>query len=192
MQVLSVNVPVFPAKSAQTRAMKSPRRKPKPSPELRRRINAARELTAPSEEELRQRSVHRNFDEGYGLTVDELGARIDRKGFGNKVLGLVKRGEREVKDFELQWIADACDLPLEFFTVDFGRLPELPEAQPALDGVLDHLKTLERALSQIQDQVKRLGGQGAPGIPGATGRELRDDPPIREGRRRRGKAAEEG
>ena len=168
------------------------KRKP-PAPEwLRRRINAARELAEPTEAELRERSVHRQRGLGYGLSVEELAARIDREGFGDKVIGMIRRGERPIDYHELEWIARACGVPMEFFSVDFEQLPKLLGERPGLDALLTQMSHLESMMAEIRTALTQLEDAGAPGVPGATGRELRAGLPTPAGHRRPERAGEEG
>lgn len=87
-----------------------------------------------------------------GITTDELAARVNEPGLGFKTLGAIERGERGVQRSELIVIAEAMEMPFAFFTLERWQL------------------------------LEALAGGGAPGIPGATGRRLRDRPPTGEGR----------
>ena len=129
--------------------------------ELRRRLKAARALTAPTETESAQRSPRTQATET-GITVDELADRIDETGLGRKTLGAIERGERKVQRSELIVMAEALELPLAFFTLTRGQL------------------------------LEALGGAGAPGIGGATGRRLQGGQPSREHHAPLDSAAEEG
>jgi hypothetical protein len=60
--------------------------------------------------------------------VQELAAAIDsRRGLGTTTLRAIEREERVAEFRELNEIAVACGLPVEFFTADFSRLHEISE-----------------------------------------------------------------
>lgn len=74
-----------------------------------------------------------------GITIAELALRINEEGLGDRTLGKIERGERGAPNRDRAAIAQALGLPAEFFLLDYEEI------------------------------VRRLGGAGAPGIPGATG-----------------------
>lgn len=93
--------------------------------EVQRRIRAARALR--------------------GATVDQLAERINEPGLKSGTLGSIERGERKAHRRELRSIAEALDLPFEFFTIeDFGVLREA--ARP--DEILARLERIEDALAE--------------------------------------------
>jgi transcriptional regulator with XRE-family HTH domain len=59
-----------------------------------------------------------------GLTIDELAERI---GVGRQTIVRNERGDREPKRMEIREIADACDLPLQFFSADLDLLNLFPD-----------------------------------------------------------------
>jgi uncharacterized small protein (DUF1192 family) len=119
------------------------------SSQTRRRVKAARAIA--------------------GLSVAELAARIDQSGLGERTLrALEGEGGRQFRPMELQAIAQACDLPYEFFTVDFRKLS-------LASG------TLEDRLAVVEDEVRRLARErAAPAPPGVPGHRAEDSPPSGE------------
>lgn len=90
------------------------------SEDIRRRLKAARALTAPTPEEIERRSQRRR--DFVGITVDELATRLNEPGLGFKTLGAMERGDRDAQRRDLIVIAEALRLPLAFFTLDRQRL----------------------------------------------------------------------
>jgi transcriptional regulator with XRE-family HTH domain len=123
------------------------------SDDLRRRLKAGRALTPPSTEELARR-MPRTRNATPGLTVEELAARLDEPGLGEKTLGAIERGERAAQRRDLIVIAQALAMPLGFFTLSRSEL------------------------------LEALQGAGAPGVPGDLGRRLRDRQPTEAGHER--------
>lgn len=76
---------------------------------MQRRMKAARELA--------------------GISVDQLAQRINEKGLKTRTLRKIEQGERDLNPREVPAVAAACNVPPEFFEVDFWRLGEL-SAQP--------------------------------------------------------------
>lgn len=100
--------------------------------EARRRMRAARVLA--------------------GLTVPKLAERIpDENRMGERTLRKLESGESELRPKEMREIAEACDLPYEFFTVDFSRLPELNEGAGDLAGRMDEL---EAELAEVRELLQ--------------------------------------
>ena len=128
--------------------------------ETRRRINAARELTAPTSAELKARR-EKYDDAGYGITVEELAARIPAEAkLGARTLGKIRRGERPAQPQDLRHIAAACGLPEEFFAVDFRSL-----GTSASD--------LERRLARIERGFSQLASLGLAELEEEESQELR-------------------
>lgn len=71
-----------------------------------------------------------------GMTLDELAERV---GIGRMTLYRMENGQRDVKRMELREIAEACDLPAEFFTGDWT---DLGNDAGRLDAIEDKLDTL--------------------------------------------------
>jgi transcriptional regulator with XRE-family HTH domain len=97
-----------------------------------RRIKAARELL--------------------GVTVPELAARLDLPGLGDKTLGNIERGQRELRAHEVAPLARALEVPASWLVGEDNpageeRLARM-EAQLAA-----HAQTVERLL---RDQERRL------------------------------------
>lgn len=82
-----------------------------------------------------------------GITVAELADRINEAGLGERTLGKIERAEKTPANRDLLAIAGALGLSLDFFVLEREAL------------------------------LRRLAGDGAPGIPGATGRRLLDQRP---------------
>jgi transcriptional regulator with XRE-family HTH domain len=95
-------------------------------PDLRRRMVAARMLA--------------------GLTSAEaLAEKIDQRGLGTKVLRNYEQGKDAPEQRDLEAIADACEIPVEWFIADLSRLPEIAptDSRAEIRRVLD--QALERA-----------------------------------------------
>ena len=84
-------------------------------PPLSRRIRAARHLAG-----------FRQVPE-LAKAIESLGALRTRSGLRATKLREYERGEDSPDAGQLAAIAEACGLPLEFFTADFSRLPEISE-----------------------------------------------------------------
>ena len=98
------------------------------TPELRRRIQALRAYV--------------------GLSLDDFAKRI---GVGRQTLVRIENGEREaVKRMELREMANAALIPIDFFTVDFDRLPEIAQAAAG--------NRLEREVAELRTTVEELRG----------------------------------
>jgi hypothetical protein len=63
---------------------------------------------------------------GFGQ-VEQLAAAIAQSGLKTGVLRKIEREERRGEFRELREIAEACRLPVEFFTADFSRLAEISD-----------------------------------------------------------------
>lgn len=128
--------------------------------EIRRRLRAARALTRPTTDELRDG----DSDPSRGITVVELAARVqDEWPVSAKTLGAIERGEREARTMELRTIAAACNLPYEFFTADLNRA--LAGAIPVNGGRgdIDELFTRLAALLELaEDEERTLGRRQQP------------------------------
>jgi hypothetical protein len=105
------------------------------SDDLRRRLKAARALTAPSAEEIDQRSP-RTRNAETGITVEELAKRMAEPGLGWKTIGAIERGDRTAQRRDLIVIAEALELPLAFFTLTHEQLVEAlgGAGAPAIPG----------------------------------------------------------
>lgn len=57
-----------------------------------------------------------------GMSLDDLAADVE---IGRNTLVRMENGQRNPKSMELREIAEACGLPYEFFTIDFGLLVAL-------------------------------------------------------------------
>lgn len=115
--------------------------------ELRRRVRAARELTAPTADEVaarRRRAAESKRRRrapdiaASGLTQAELAARIVARehSIGPDNMSLIERGETRLSRDHIEWIAEACGLPLEYFYFDFAELRDsIPDINaPRADG----------------------------------------------------------
>jgi transcriptional regulator with XRE-family HTH domain len=56
-----------------------------------------------------------------------LAARIDQRGLGEKTLYLIEQGHGDPQIRDLEAIAEACGVPLEWFSADFSRLAEISD-----------------------------------------------------------------
>lgn len=54
------------------------------------------------------------------VTVEQLAAKLDTPGLGAKTIGAIERGERAVRPHELRVLAEALDVPIEFFSAEFS------------------------------------------------------------------------
>lgn len=93
------------------------------SPEhVRRRVKAARALV--------------------GMSVDELAVTINQPGLGVRTLRSLEGDKgRPFRPMELRAIADACELPYEFFTEDLWKLANVAPEKPASQADLDEVRT---------------------------------------------------
>lgn len=137
--------------------------------EIRRRINAARELTAPTPEEVAARTDKYN-DAGYGITVEELAARIPGHAkLGARTLGKIRRGERDAMPQDLRFIAEACGLPEAFFSVEFSS------------GLADLGPTdMEKRLTRIERGFSQLAALGLAGLEGDEDQLARPAPTVKK------------
>jgi transcriptional regulator with XRE-family HTH domain len=80
-----------------------------------------------------------------GLSVNELAERI---GLGLQTIKRIESGKRAARRFEIWAIAEACNLPREFFEIDLDLLSRRSAAlQETLARVDERLERLERQLS---------------------------------------------
>jgi transcriptional regulator with XRE-family HTH domain len=81
-----------------------------------------------------------------GLSVNELAGRI---GLGLQTIKRIESGKRTARRFEIWAIAEACNLPREFFEVDLDLLSRRAAVlQEALARVDERLDRIERRLGQ--------------------------------------------
>jgi transcriptional regulator with XRE-family HTH domain len=105
-----------------------------PLPEVARRVRAARAYA--------------------GLTVAEL---ADRLGMGVQTIKRIESGRRTARGFELAAIAETCELPREFFELDFHEMWREASAQrELLARIEDRLNRLDQALLWDPPRI-RLG-----------------------------------
>jgi transcriptional regulator with XRE-family HTH domain len=57
----------------------------------------------------------------------DLAQAIDQAGLGERTLRAIELGSRHATERDFRAIADACGLPLEWFTADFSRLAEISD-----------------------------------------------------------------
>lgn len=108
---------------------------------LARRLRAAREIA--------------------GLrNADDLVDRIGQKGLGRSVIRSVEQGRRHLEGRDLAAVADACQVPLEFFTMDFfeaaGALRERSELRLLREEVDELRAESRRRLDDLQREVALL------------------------------------
>ncbi|MDE2107259.1 MAG: helix-turn-helix transcriptional regulator [Patescibacteria group bacterium] len=72
-------------------------------------------------------------------SAPELAAKIDARGLKRTKLYAIEKDRQAAERHELQAIADACGVPLEWFTADFSRLAEI-SADPKV--VIAHEKAM--------------------------------------------------
>lgn len=95
------------------------------SNEIRRRVKAAREIA--------------------GLSVEGLAKKIDQKGLGERTLrSLESPNNRPFKSMELKAIAEACNLPYQFFTVNFWEVLETNETR--ITKLEERMEQLEKIM----------------------------------------------
>jgi transcriptional regulator with XRE-family HTH domain len=81
-----------------------------------------------------------------GLSVNELAGRI---GLGLQTIKRIESGKRTARRFEVWAIAEACNLPREFFEIDLDLLSRRAAAlQEALAKVDERLERIERRMDQ--------------------------------------------
>jgi transcriptional regulator with XRE-family HTH domain len=79
-----------------------------------------------------------------GMSVSELAERV---GLGLQTIKRIESGKRNARPFEVWAIAEACELPREFFDLDFQDLCRAAAAQRDMLARIDYrLDKLERAL----------------------------------------------
>lgn len=86
-------------------------------------------------------------------TRRDLAGRIDRAGFGERVIGQIERGERQARDYELVWLAQALDLTVDELTREPTAEPSVPERLEAIEKAITDMRA-ERA--QEAQQVREL------------------------------------
>jgi transcriptional regulator with XRE-family HTH domain len=85
-----------------------------------------------------------------GLSVSELANRV---GLGLQTIKRIESGKRTARPFEVWAIAEACELPREFFDLDFKDLCNAAAAQQdMLARIDDRLDQLERTLGPVTRQ----------------------------------------
>lgn len=57
----------------------------------------------------------------------DLAQAIDQAGLGERTLRAIELGSRHATERDFRAIADACRVPLEWFTADFSRLAEISD-----------------------------------------------------------------
>jgi transcriptional regulator with XRE-family HTH domain len=122
----------------------------------------------PGEERRRLRAARAYAD----FSLDELAERVE---MGRSTLIRVDQGERNLKRMEISAIAEACGLPVEFFTADFNRLGELP---PSLE---EWLAAIAAAVGATPDVVAAPGNHDLGPPAGPLRRELEADRPSDKG-----------
>jgi transcriptional regulator with XRE-family HTH domain len=75
-----------------------------------------------------------------GLSVSELASRI---GLGLQTIKRIESGKRTARRFEVWAIAEACNLPREFFEID-------------LDLLNRRAATLQEALARVDERLERI------------------------------------
>jgi transcriptional regulator with XRE-family HTH domain len=94
------------------------------------------------------------------LTVPELAKRLDLPGLGDKTLGSIERGERDLRPQELAPLAAALGVPERFLTHGFesetqtgAKIAEAPPLDPELSALTQTRDALAGILAQIQAQL---------------------------------------
>src|SRR3954453_22620459 len=81
-----------------------------------------------------------------GLSVNELANRI---GLGLQTIKRIESGKRAARRFEIWAIAEACNLPREFFEIDLDLLSRRSSAlQETLARVDERLERLENLIAR--------------------------------------------
>ena len=125
-------------------------------PEIQRRVNAARVLAEPTQEELAARKEgSKTFR---GITVEELADRIGAERLSANVIGDIERGSRTVDEHELRAIARAVRRPYEFFTADFANLRRAGAAELVQVHVASRR---ERSYLPVVDRARAAAGNAA-------------------------------
>ena len=90
-----------------------------------------------------------------GMTLDELAEKV---GIGRMTLYRMENGQRDVKRMELREIAEACEVPFEFFTSGWSTLGAgaLEEMDHKLDLILDGWQILYEALTDALDPEEEI------------------------------------
>lgn len=118
-------------------------------------------------------------------SLDDVADRIDRSGFSRKTLRRIANpnDKRQAKDYELEWIAQACDVPLSFL-LEGPAEPDSIRAQLArVEAVAGRLVEVERKLDVVLRSLgvsvdrtveERPVPDAIPDLPTAPRRGLRD------------------
>lgn len=120
-----------------------------------------------------------------GLERRTLAKALDIPGLGEKTLGAVERGEREMKSHEVAPIANVLGVSPAFFTADLSTLGEgaaeddLAGAVNKLLQLVAHLDTgqdeLLKRLQEVSERLDQLSGDDVELPP----LERREPPPVR-------------
>ena len=78
-------------------------------------------------------------------SAEALAEKIGEHGLGAKVIRNIEQGRAVPEPRDLEAIAKACGVPIEWFVVDFSRLPEL---------VADREQAIRRLLEQERERVR--------------------------------------
>jgi hypothetical protein len=104
-----------------------------------------------------------------GITIEELAARINRRGYGTKTLYNMQggKGARPILPADQEVIARACGLSPAFFTIDFADLPdtELSDRVAALESDLERLSPILKEPDALDALLQALGDLGLAGSP---------------------------
>lgn len=83
-------------------------------------------------------------------TPRALASVIDEKGLGATKLYAIEQGRQPVQFSELTVIAEATGVPIEFFTADFSRLPEISE-NPRTILARETAEAVQRSVERLED-----------------------------------------
>lgn len=96
-------------------------------------------------------------------SVDDIAARIGIEGLGRDTLRNMWRGKRAVRRHELREIAEACGVPLEFFTDDDpfvmhdgGAEDELRELRAAQAALAEQQRQLASDVAVLRDSMAEI------------------------------------
>lgn len=80
------------------------------------------------------------------LTVQQLADKLDTPGLGAKTIGAIERGERAVRPHEIRVVAEALNVPVEFFTAGLSY-----NAGSTDDDRAEYLRLLHAILEIVKD-----------------------------------------
>jgi transcriptional regulator with XRE-family HTH domain len=110
---------------------------------------------SPNGEGLRRRLRAARIIAGYDR-MEDLAATLNVAGLGTDTLYEIERGKRGIQRHELKLIAEACELPYEFFTADLRLLADNARERRASDI------RMQRIDENVRELVERWREEAMP------------------------------